>query len=60
VRVSSITLDGVDVPRIALEFFLSRYITPKYPSVGMDSEFRLPDRIETATIGYHKLIVVQK
>jgi len=60
VHVRSITLDGVDIPRIALEFFLSRFVTPKYPSVGMDSEFRLPDRIDTASIGYHKLIVSQK
>jgi hypothetical protein len=60
VHVRSLVLDDVEVPQIALEFFLRRYVTPKYPSVGMDSEFRLPSRIDAATIGYHKLIVVQK
>lgn len=60
VHVRSVTLDGIDVPRMALEFFLSRYITPKYPDVGMDSNFRLRDRIDIATIGYHKLTVAQK
>ncbi len=60
VHVRSVVVDGVEVPQIALEFFLSRYVTPKHPSVGINSDFRLPNRIEGATIGYHKLIVVQK
>jgi hypothetical protein len=60
VHVRSVSIDGIDVPRIALEFFLSKYITPKYPNVGMDSTFNLPDRIDLAIIGYHKLTVTQK
>lgn len=59
VHVRTVTLDGVEVPRMALEFFLSRYITPRYPNVGMDSVFPLRDRIDTAIIGYHKLTVTQ-
>lgn len=60
VHVRTVSFDGTDVPRIALEFFLSRYVTPKYPNVGLDSTFQLQDRIDTATIGYHKLTVTQK
>lgn len=60
VHVRSVSFDGTDVPRMALEFFLSRYVTPKYPNVGMDSVFQLPDRIDIAVIGYHKLTVTQK
>jgi hypothetical protein len=60
VHVRSVSLDGIDVPRMALEYFLSKYVTPKYPDVGMDSTFQLQDRIDTATIGYHKLTVIQK
>jgi len=59
VRVRTVTLDGIEVPRMALEFFLSKYVTPKHPNVGMDSVFPLPDRIDTATIDYHKLTVTQ-
>lgn len=59
VHIRTVSIDGLDVPRIALEFFLSRYVTPKYPNVGMDSVFQLPDRIDRATIGYHKLTVTQ-
>lgn len=60
VHVRTVTFDGTAVPRFALEYFLSRYVTPKYPNVGMDSTFRLSDRIDTAIIGYHKLTVTQK
>ncbi len=60
VHVKSVYLDGTEIPRMALEFFVERYITPKYPNVGLDSQFKMPDRIDTATVGYHKLTVTQK
>lgn len=60
VHVRTVSIDGVEIPRKALEFFVSEYLKPKYPSVGMDSEFSLPDKIDLATIGYHKLKVTQK
>ena len=60
VHVHTVTIDGTTVPRIALDFFLTRYITPKYPHVGIDSSFQLTDRIDMAVIGYHKLTVTQK
>jgi hypothetical protein len=60
VHIDSIEIDGVTVPRMALEFFIDRYLTPKYPNVGMDSVFNLPDRIDTARIGDHQLIITQK
>ena len=60
VHVRSVSIDGIEVPRMALEFFLQKYITPKYPNVGMDSEFKLTSRIDIATVGYHKLTVTQK
>jgi hypothetical protein len=60
VHIDSIDIDGVNVPRMALQFFLDRYVRPKHPEVGMDSVFALPDRIDTATIGDHQLILTQK
>ena len=60
VHVRTVTIDGTEVPKFALEFFVNKYIKPKYPNVGIDSEFQLPDRIDTATVGYHKLTVTQK
>lgn len=60
VHTRTVSLDGIDVPPIALQFFLEKYVTPKYPGVGIDSHFPLPERIDTASVGYHKLILTQK
>ncbi len=60
VSVREVTIDGFNVPRVALEYFVSKYIAPKYPNIGLDSEFQLPNRIDLATVGYHKLTVTQK
>ncbi len=60
VHVRRMNIDGIDVPRMALEFFVQKYITPKYPNVGLDSEFKMPSRIDLANVGYHKLTVTQK
>ena len=60
VHVREVSIDGYTVPRMALEYFVSKYITPKYPNIGLDSTFQLPDKIDTATVGYHKLTVTQK
>ena len=60
VDVQSVDIDGMNVPRMALEFFLSRYVTPKYPDVGMNSTFKLPYRIDTATVGNGTLTITQK
>jgi len=60
VHVNSVAIDDVEVPRFILELFVEKYVTPRYPGVGMDSVFALPDRIETATVGEHGLTVVQR
>lgn len=60
VSVHEVTIDGFSVPRMALEYFVSKYITPKYPNIGLDSQFQLPNRIDVAAVGYHKLTVTQK
>ena len=60
VHVNSVSLDGTEIPHMALEYFVEKYITAKYPNIGMDSQFKLPDRIDTATVGYHKVTVIQK
>jgi hypothetical protein len=60
VHVREVLIDGITVPRMALEYFVSKYLTPKYPNVGVDSEFQLPNKIDLATVGYHKLTVTQK
>jgi hypothetical protein len=60
VHVDSVSLDGVEIPRFVLQLFVERYLQPKYPSVGLDSRFELPDRIDTAAVGLHRLTLTQK
>jgi hypothetical protein len=60
VRVESVELDGVSVPKMALEFFIDRYVKPKYPNVSLDNEYALPARIESAEIRQDLGIIIQK
>lgn len=61
VRVQSVELDGVKVPRMALQYLVDHYLRPKYgDSVGMNSTFRLPLRIDSAVVGHDVVTLVQK
>jgi hypothetical protein len=60
VHVDSVSLDGIEVPRFVLQLFVQKFLQPKYPQLGLDSQFALPDRIDTATVGLHQLTVTQK
>jgi len=60
VQVDSVSLDGVQIPRFVLQLFVDKYLRPKYPQVGLDSQFALPDRIDTAVVGTNKLTITQK
>jgi hypothetical protein len=60
VQVDSVSLDGLDIPRFVLQLFVEKYIQPKYPGIGLNSRFALPDRIDRVVVGQHKLTVTQK
>ena len=60
IHVDSVSLDGVEVPEFVLRLFVEKYITPRYPNIGIDSRFNLPDRIESAVVGQHQVTLVQK
>jgi hypothetical protein len=60
VHVDSVSLDGIEVPRFVLEMFVEKFLTPKYPEIGLDSQFALPDKIDSAAVGDHELTVIQK
>jgi hypothetical protein len=60
VHVDSVSLDGVDVPQFALQLFVEKFLKPRYPDVGIDSRFALPDRVDTVVVGLHKISVTQK
>ncbi len=60
IRVQSVDLDGTQIPEWALEWFVQRYVTPRYPNVGMNSTFKLPLRIDSAVVETGKVKLVQR
>lgn len=60
VDVQSVTLDQVEIPRIVLELFVEKFLQPKYPDIGLQSRFPLPDKIDRAVVGEHTLTITQK
>lgn len=60
VHIETVSLDGVEIPHMALEYFVEKYVTPKYPGVGLDSTFKLQYRIDVALIGARQVTVMQR
>jgi hypothetical protein len=60
IHTDSVDIDGVPVPRIALRYFIDKYVRPKYPNLGLDSTFTMPDRVDMATVGDHQVTLTQK
>ena len=60
VHVDSVSIDDMEVPHFVLQLFVDKFLTPKYPDLGIDSQFALADRIDSATVGNHELTIIQK
>ncbi|HKD85308.1 MAG TPA: hypothetical protein VKB58_11215 [Terriglobales bacterium] len=60
IKVQSVDFDGIQIPQFALEWFVQHYLTPKYPNVGMTSTFKMPLRIQSATVETGKVRLVQR
>ncbi len=60
VHVDSVAIDGVNVPQVALEYFIDHYLKPKHPEIGIDSRFQLPYKIDIAELGFNRLKLTQK
>jgi len=60
ITVQSVSLDGLDIPKQALELFIEHYLQPKYPEVDLDTIIGLPYRIDTAVVGDGQITLTQK
>ena len=60
VNIQTVSIDGVGVPHLALELFVNKYIKPKYPGVGLENQFKMPDRIDSATVGNDNAVLTQR
>lgn len=60
IKVQSVWLDGLEIPRPALEFFVQKYLQPKYPEADLDTVFGMPDRIDSAIVGDRQITFTQR
>jgi hypothetical protein len=61
VQIDTVEFDGVEIPRFLLEYFASKYLRPKFGNaVGMDSVFRLKNRIDSAVLGPDQVTITQR
>jgi hypothetical protein len=60
VTAQSVEIDGIPVPRMALEYFVNKYLTSRFPNVGMTSHFKLPSRVDSAKVGKGEVRVYQR
>ncbi|HXZ78664.1 MAG TPA: hypothetical protein VEG30_01965 [Terriglobales bacterium] len=60
VHIDSVAINGVQVPRSALEYFVDKFVRPKYPDLGLDSTFQMPYRVNQTQVGDHKVTLIQK
>src|SRR3954469_1578685 len=60
VTAQSVEIDGIPVPRMALEYFVNKYLTSRFPNVGMTSHFKLPSKVDSATVRQGQVTVNQR
>jgi len=60
VIAQSVEIDGIPVPRMALEYFVNKYLSSRFPNVGMTSHFKLPAKVDSATVGKGEVTVNQR
>ncbi len=60
IAIDSVKLDGVQIPRSALQYLVERYVKPRYPQAGLTTTFSLPLRIEMAVVHQGKVTLTQK
>jgi hypothetical protein len=59
-HIDSVLMDQKEVPRFLLQLYVDKFLKPRYPQASLDPEFKLPSRIQTATVGLEKITFTQK
>jgi hypothetical protein len=60
VNIQTVSIDDIEVPRMALQLFINKYLKPKYPDLGLENNFQMPDRIDSATVGNDSAVLNQR
>jgi len=46
-RLERVLLDGVELPRVVIDYMIEQYLFPRYPNAPIDRPFRLPYSIDS-------------
>ena len=57
-ELETVTLDGVALPRMVVDFLIERYLKPSYPEVSIDRPFRLPFSIDKMSVEEGSFVLV--
>lgn len=60
IKVQTVSLDGLEIPRAALEFFVEKYLQPKYPEADLDTVIGMPNQIDSAIVGDRQITFAQR
>ena len=60
VDIQTVSLDGVEIPHFVLQLFIDKFIKPKYPNIGLETQFKMPSRVDSAVIDTGKVTLIQK
>lgn len=60
IAIDWVKLDGIQIPRSALQYLIDHYAKPHYPEAGMTTRFPLPLHIDTAIVQKDKVTLTQK
>lgn len=58
--VDWVKLDGIEIPRAALDYLVQHYVRSKYPNAGMTTRFSLPVKIDMAVVQQGKVTLTQR
>ena len=56
--LQTVTLDGVALPRMVVDFLIERYLKPSYPEVSIDRPFRLPFSIDKMSVEEGSVLLI--
>jgi len=60
VDIQAVSLDGVEIPHFVLQLFIDKFVKPKYPNVGLETQFKMPSRVDSAVVDTGKVTLIQK
>ncbi len=56
--LQTVTLDGVALPRMVVDFLIERYLKPSFPEVSIDRPFWLPFSIDKMSVEEESVVLI--